>query len=213
VPGVSQGGAAAPLPASFYGRDTREVARALLGTRLAHVPGEGPARSLVIVETEAYLGIGDPAAHTFGGRRTPRVTPMWGPGGHAYVYKVYGLHACFNVVTREEGRPEAVLVRAGVPEAGWRGEDVPREELLSGSGPGNFCRALGITTALSGGSLAGPALVLSRAARRRFRVLTGARVGVDYAGDAASWPLRFAVADCPAVTRRSRLSGRDEGPP
>jgi DNA-3-methyladenine glycosylase len=195
-----------PLPEAFFRRPTRTVARALLGCRLVHRTPDGGERALVLVETEAYLGIGDPAAHTFGGRRTARVTPMWGPGGHAYIYFVYGMHHCMNVVTREEGRPEAVLLRAGVPEAWWHGEELSRAELLEGSGPGRLCRALSLTTTLSGASLSGPELFLERARTRRFEVLVGPRVGVDYAGEAASWPLRFAVAGCPAVTRRTTLA-------
>jgi 3-methyladenine DNA glycosylase Mpg len=109
-------------PAAFWEQSTGEVARALLGCRLVRrVPGSAP-RVLVIVETEAYLGVDDPAAHTWNGRRTPRVEPMWGPAGHAYVFRVYGVHDCLNVVTREEGVPEAVLLRAAVPVAWWRGE-------------------------------------------------------------------------------------------
>jgi DNA-3-methyladenine glycosylase len=190
-----------PLPESFFRRPTRAVARALLGCRLVHRSRDGSEAALILVETEAYLGVRDPAAHTFGGRRTERVRPMWGPGGHAYIYFVYGMHHCMNVVTREEGRPEAVLLRAGVPEAWWRGEEMPRAALLEGSGPGRFCRALGLTTGLSGASLAGPTLCLEKGPRRSFEVLVGPRVGVDYAGEAAAWPLRYAVAGCPAVTR------------
>lgn len=190
----------------FWRGSTEEVARALLGARLVRrVDGERP-RELVIVETEAYLGIADRAAHTFGGRRTPRVEPMWGPPGHAYVFRVYGAHDCLNVVTREEGTPEAVLLRAAVPVAWWEGGEVPREELLHASGPGRLCRALGVGRELSGASFAGPELELRlpRPASRRA-VLVGPRVGVDYAGEAAAWPLRFAVAGCPAVTRRATL--------
>ena len=93
-----------PLPASFYRRDTAEVARALLGCVLTRRLPRGRTRSVVIVETEAYLGVDDRAAHTWNGRKTPRVLPMWGPGGHAYVYFVYGMHYCLNVVTKTEGR-------------------------------------------------------------------------------------------------------------
>lgn len=225
-----------PLPKSFYRKATAEVARALLGCRLTRRLPDGTERSVLLVETEAYLGVDDRAAHTWGGRRTPRVAPMWGEGGHAYVYFVYGMHYCLNVVTQEEGTPEAVLLRAGIPEeeeerekeeislkvnraggiGGADGHVAPRgaagrarpsspsrksSSSLLASGPAKLCAYLGITTALSGVSLSGPELVLSRGPRARFRVLAGPRVGVDYAGAAAAWPLRFAIAGCAAVTR------------
>jgi DNA-3-methyladenine glycosylase len=186
-----------PLPTSFYRRDTAVVARELLGCRLIRRFPGGERRAVVIVETEAYLGAKDRAAHTWNGRRTPRVAPMWGPGGHAYVYFVYGMHFCLNVVTGREGVPEAVLLRAGVPEE--------ESSLLLASGPAKLCAYLEITAALSGVSLSGPDLLISRGPRARFDVLVGPRVGVDYAGDAAAWPLRFAVAGCRAVTRRALL--------
>lgn len=193
-----------PLPKSFYRKGTADVARALLGCRLTrHLP-DGSVRSVILVETEAYLGVKDRAAHTWNGRRTPRVEPMWGEGGHAYVYFVYGMHFCMNVVTRRAGEPEAVLLRAGVSEEeekialkGKRGGEA--------SGPAKLCEYLQVTRELSGVSFAGPELVLSRGPRRRFSVLVGPRVGVDYAGEAAAWPLRFAVADCAAVTFRRKF--------
>jgi DNA-3-methyladenine glycosylase len=209
-----------PLPASFYRRDTAVVARDLLGCRLIRRFPGGERRTVVIVETEAYLGAKDRAAHTWNGRRTPRVAPMWGPGGHAYVYFVYGMHHCLNVVTGEEGVPEAVLLRAAVSEEWWekwRKEEkekekrkislkVNRAKIFLLSGPAKLCAYLEITTALSGASLSGPELLLSRGPRRDFDVLVGPRVGVEYAGEAAAWPLRFAVAGCPAVTRRGLLA-------
>ena len=198
-----------PYPLSFYRRDTAVVARDLLGCRLTRRFPDGKKLAVVIVETEAYLGVRDRAAHTWNGRRTPRVAPMWGPGGHAYVYFVYGMHHCLNVVTQEEGVPEAVLLRAGVSEEWWKGlPSSPSKKipgLLSASGPAKLCAYLGVTAALSGVSLRGPELQILRGPRRDFDVLVGPRVGVDYAGSAAAWPLRFAVADCPAVTSRRGL--------
>ena len=196
-----------PLPSSFYRRETAAVARNLLGCRLIRrLPG-GKSRAVVIVETEAYLGEKDRAAHTWNGRRTPRVAPMWGPGGHAYVYFVYGMHYCLNVVTRREGVPEAVLLRAAVPEEFFPSSPSKRVPgLLLASGPAKLCAYLGVTAALSGVSLFGPELLICRGPRARFDVLVGPRVGVEYAGEAAAWPLRFAVAGCPAVTRRSALA-------
>jgi DNA-3-methyladenine glycosylase len=218
-----------PLPKSFYRKDTAEVARALLGCRLTRRLPDGTTRSVILVETEAYLGVKDRAAHTWGGRRTPRVEPMWGEGGRAYVYFVYGMHFCMNVVTQAEGVPEAVLLRAGIPEEEERnslkvggvaasGSARTRRQsagphslskkipgLSLASGPAKLCAYLGVTTALSGASLSGPELVLSRGPRWRFDVASGPRVGVDYAGAAARWPLRFAVAACSAVTKPKEL--------
>ncbi len=192
-----------PLPGRFYRKGTAEVARALLGCRLTRRLPDGSTRSVILVETEAYLGVKDRAAHTWNGRRTPRVAPMWGEGGHAYVYFVYGMHFCLNVVTQREGVPEAVLLRAGIPEEEEKISLKVKRVLCSG--PGRLCRYLEIDSSLSGASLFGPELLLSRGPRARFDVLVGPRVGVDYAGEAAAWPLRFAVAGCAAVTRRKGL--------
>jgi DNA-3-methyladenine glycosylase len=202
------------LPASFYRRDTEVVARDLLGCRLTRRLPDGSTRSVILVETEAYLGVNDRAAHTWNGRRTARVEPMWGEGGHAYVYFVYGMHFCLNVVTGRAGVPEAVLLRAGVSEeyfAEYRKRKTKKEISLKvdrggeASGPAKLCEYLQVTRELSGASFAGPDLILSRGPRFSFSVLVGPRVGVDYAGEAASWPLRFAVADCAAVTFRRRF--------
>ncbi len=168
--------------------------------------------TVVLVETEAYLGVLDRAAHTWNGRRTARVAPMWGPPGHAYVFRIYGMHDCLNVVTREEGVPEAVLLRAAVPESWWTGEPVARDEILAASGPGRLCRVLGVDRELSGASLRGPDLELLLPLPGETRpLLVGPRVGVDYAGEAAGWPLRFAVAGCAAVTRRAELAAEPRG--
>src|SRR5664279_2363823 len=175
-----------PLPASFYRRDTEVVARDLLGCRLTRRLADGSARSVILVETEAYLGVKDRAAHTWNGRRTARVEPMWGEGGHAYVYFVYGMHTCMNVVTGRAGVPEAVLLRAAVPEEyfaeyprrkrGGRREISLKVNRGEASGPAKLCAYLGVKTALSGASLSGPDLLLSRGPRLRFDVLVGPRV-------------------------------------
>src|SRR5512144_2148562 len=122
---------AATPPRSFYARDPRRVARELLGKVLVHVDG-GVRRAARIVETEAYAGEEDQASHARFGR-TRRASIMFGPPGYAYVYLVYGLSHCFNVVTGEEGHASAVLVRAAEPVEGC---------LHSTTGPGNLCRAL-----------------------------------------------------------------------
>lgn len=181
---------------AFYRRATVLVAKDLLGAWLAR-RWRGRWYGGRIVETEAYLGSGDAAAHSWRGRRTRRVEPMYADGGHLYVFLVYGMHHCANVVTRREGIAEAVLLRAaeGPPGA------PPR--LLAG--PGKLGAGLGLTVADSGRDLVGtgPIRIFRRPHARRPRIGESARIGVDYAGDAAKWPLRFFDLDSPAVSGRA----------
>ncbi|HEY2796371.1 MAG TPA: DNA-3-methyladenine glycosylase [Thermoanaerobaculia bacterium] len=181
-------------PRAFYRRGTVRVARSLVGAWLAR-RWRGRWYGARIVETEAYLGAEDRAAHSWGGRRTPRVEPMYADGGHLYVFLVYGMHFCANIVTRREGLAEAVLLRAaeGVAPAPAR--------LLSG--PGKLCAALGITTRDSGLDLLGDSPVRIFLPRRRSRIEIGmsARIGVDYAEDARDWPLRFFDRNSAALSR------------
>lgn len=179
-------------PRRFFRGDTVAVARALVGAYLAR-RWRGRWYGARIVETEAYLGAPDRAAHSWAGRRTPRVEPMYAEGGHLYVFLVYGLHHCANVVTRREGIAEAVLLRAAEAPEGV----APR--LLSG--PGKLCAALGITARDSGLDLLGDGPV--RILRRRGRLPTigvSPRIGVNYAGEAKEWPLRFYDRRSPAVS-------------
>src|SRR6185369_7031385 len=132
------------LPRAFYDRDTRLVARELLGQWLVH-HANGIERIGRIVETEAYLGPHDLAAHSARGR-TARTEVMFGPPGHAYVYLIYGVHHCMNVVTEPEGKAAAVLIRALEPVQGIEG---------STKGPGLLCRALAINRSHSGQDLVG----------------------------------------------------------
>src|SRR5215208_7011593 len=145
------------LGRDFYTRaDTLRVARELLGKRLVVASGAGGRVSGRVVETEAYLGAGDRAAHSYGGRRTRRTETMFGRGGRAYVFFVYGMHHQFNVVTGPEGLPHAVLVRAVEPEEGTElmreRRPVSKERELT-SGPGKLCRALGIDLSFDGEDL------------------------------------------------------------
>jgi DNA-3-methyladenine glycosylase len=192
------------LERDFYQRTTEVVARDLLGKLLVRTHSDGTA-ILRLTEVEAYLGIGDSACHTFGGRRTARTETMWGEAGHAYVYLVYGLHSCLNVVTVGPGRPEAVLIRGGVVEEGldlvWvrRGSKVGEGSLTDG--PGKLCQALAISRSDDGVDLCAPDAALRicddgfEVPENRVRRLS--RVGVDYAGEAASWPLRFQFEPSP----------------
>src|SRR5262245_58989277 len=179
---------------AFFRRDTVTVARDLLGAWIAR-RWRGRWHGARIVETEAYLGPSDRAAHSWGGRRTPRVEPMYSDGGHLYVFFVYGMHYCANVVTRREGIAEAVLLRAA------EGPDGAPVRLLSG--PGRLCAGLGLTTRESGlDMLARDAPVrLWRPERQRVRTHVSPRIGVDYAGAAKDWPLRFVDAGSPSISR------------
>ena len=180
-------------PRGFYRRGTIVVARALVGAWIGR-RWRGHWYAARIVETEAYVGVADRASHSWAGRRTARVEPMYADGGHLYVFLVYGMHHCANVVTRREGVPEAVLLRAADGP-----EDAPR--LLSG--PGKLCAALGITTADSGLDLAGGGGVrIFRSRATRPRIGVSPRIGIDYAGDAKDWPLRFFDRDSAAVSVR-----------
>ncbi len=188
-----------PLGRRFYQRDTATVARALLGKVMVRRLPEGIV-AVRLVEVEAYLGIADAACHSFGGRHTARNEVMWGEAGHLYVYFTYGMHHCVNVVTRRPGVPEAVLLRGAVPLFG-RALLVARrggrdgEHLLHG--PARLAQALGLDRASDGADLttSGTVFLADDGLRRRAaRISALPRVGVAYAGAAATWPLRFLIA-------------------
>lgn len=177
------------LGPEFFDRDTVAVARDLLGKVLVR---EVQGRRLWgrLVEVEAYLGPDDLAAHSSGGRRSPRNEVMYGPPGHAYVYFTYGMHHCLNFVTQPEGIPQAVLVRALEP-----GPGVGRC-----GGPGLVCRALNIDRTLNGVDLVPPALYVvddHAPARRTFETR---RIGIGDQGDWTDRALRFCL-DSPDLSR------------
>jgi DNA-3-methyladenine glycosylase len=203
----SAAGPLAPLPLSFYRRPAEVVARDLLGRYLVREV-EGEALVLRLVEVEAYLGAPDRASHAWGGRRTPRNASLYLPGGHAYVYFIYGMHWCLNAVTGEADVGSAVLLRAGEPVAGEERMRVlrgwpaaPRPGDLAG-GPGKLCQALAIDRACDGARLdRGPLRLTAGEPVAPAQVAAGPRIGVAYAGEAAAWPLRFAVAGNLHVSR------------
>ncbi len=181
-----------PLPRDFYDRETETVARAMLGMLLAHRV-EGRLRIGRIVETEAYLGPHDLAAHSARGC-TARTEVMFGPPGHAYVYLIYGVHHCMNVVTEPEGKAAAVLIRALEPIQNIQG---------STKGPGLLCRALAIDRTHTGKDLVGADLFLAEPDDREpFDVVSRPRIGVSYAGEWAARPLRFYVAGNAFISRK-----------
>jgi DNA-3-methyladenine glycosylase len=188
----------APNSRAWFDRSAIEVAPDLLGCVLVHDAPEGRVAGR-IVEVEAYLGPEDLAAHSARGR-TERNAVMFGPPGHLYVYLVYGLHHCANVVCGPAGKPEAVLLRAaaitdGEPLARLRrGGLAPPERLASG--PGNLGSAFGIDRQLNGSDLlAGPVAIVAGAAPAT--IVRTPRIGVGYAGAWAGEPLRFVIADDP----------------
>jgi DNA-3-methyladenine glycosylase len=197
------------LKRDFYTRpDTLRVARDLLG-KLLVVPSPSGARvSGRVVEVEAYLGAEDRAAHSFGGRRTRRTETMFGVGGTAYVFFVYGMHHQFNVVTGPEGQPHAVLVRAVEPSEGIglmrERRPVSKERELT-SGPGKLCRALAIDLGFDGEDLTTGRRVWLEETGVEFKpdeVATGPRIGVAYAAEDALKPWRFWVKGNEYVSRK-----------
>lgn len=197
------------LSSSFYLRDdVVEVARDLIGRRLVARARGGRRVAGIIVETEAYCGPDDRASHAFGGRRTARTEPMFGPGGRAYVYFVYGMYWQFNVVTNAKDVPHAVLVRAVEPTEGIelmrrrRGPSVRQDRQLT-SGPGKLCIAFGIDKRLDGADLRGQRIWIEAGVPApASRIDSGPRIGIDYAGEWALRPWRFWLRDSPFVSRR-----------
>jgi DNA-3-methyladenine glycosylase len=184
------------LPRDFYLQDTVTVARALLGCIL----WRKRRRELLaarLVEVEAYLGANDPASHARRGLRSPRNESMYLDGGHAYVYFTYGMHWCLNVVTQEADIAEAVLLRGAEPLQGIESMRKRRPKAKRDfdlmNGPGKICAALDIDRRLDGEPLDGDRLFITK---RDIKIDDNAiaestRVGVEGAGDAAHWPLRF----------------------
>jgi DNA-3-methyladenine glycosylase len=171
------------LPRDFYDRDTIVVAQELLGKHLVHVV-DGVTRVGRIVETEAYLGPHDLAAHSAKGL-TDRTRVMFGPPGHAYVYLIYGMHWCMNVVTQKEGMASAVLLRALEPVRHLEGRT---------QGPALLCKALGIDKRHNGHDFLSDDLYIARPGREAaIRIVKRPRIGVDYAGHWARRLLRFYV--------------------
>src|SRR5262245_22912740 len=194
------------LPRSFYARSVHDVARDLLGTVIVRtVPGpRGPARlSGRVVEVEAYDGPLDLACHASKGR-TERTEVMFGEAGHAYVYLVYGMHYCLNVVTGPVDYPAAVLIRALEPLGGIKGMDAGSAGASHiAGGPGRLTRALQIDLSLNCTDLCapGPLVIEAGEAVPDAEVVRGERVGVDYAGPWATRPSRLGVRGSRALSR------------
>ncbi|MCB9584397.1 MAG: DNA-3-methyladenine glycosylase [Polyangiaceae bacterium] len=196
------------MPRGFCQRSVLTVARELIGKYLVR---EQDDELLVgrIVESEAYRGPDDRAAHSFGGRRTQRTEVMFGPAGLCYVFRVYGIHDQVNVVAGDEGQPHAVLIRALEPCFGLEalrarrltrgGTPLPDRHLMSG--PGKLAQAMGITLEFYGHALDQPPLYLAeRPGAAKPKIARSPRVGIDYAGRWAQKPWRFSERDSPWVS-------------
>lgn len=192
------------LAREFYLKDVNLVAQDLLGKMLVHQTKQG-RYSGIIVEVEAYNGANDKASHAFQMRKTKRTEIQFGLGGYAYVYLIYGMHHCFNIVTNTVDKPEAVLVRALQPVDGIdvmlarRGSKRPQDTC---NGPGKLCQALHITQKQYGEDLCGNTLYLEDAiACPREQIGVSARINIDYAEECKDLPWRYFIKDNPFVSK------------
>jgi DNA-3-methyladenine glycosylase len=186
------------LQRSFYEREILTVAKELLGKVLVHQSSEGTTAGR-IVEVEAYCGPEDKAAHSYGGRKTPRNEVMYGEKGHAYVYFIYGMYFCINITAGDTaGKPEAVLIRSLEPVAGQdlmvkrRGTKAKPATLTNG--PSRLCMAMGITKQQNKADLTSPPLYIQDATNIAANdVVEMTRIGIDYAGEWRDIPWRFYI--------------------
>ena len=192
------------LSYDFYSRTSLEAAPLLLGKVLTRLQ-DGKRLSARIVEVEAYMGPDDKAAHSFGNRKTKRNQVMFGPPGHAYVYMIYGMYYCMNVITSPENVPHGILIRAAEPLSGIEHMSLNRYSLpiealtpskLRGltSGPGRLCSAMGIDISLNGASLMGPVIYIEEPeTNEEFTIESSPRINIPYAQEAADYPWRFYI--------------------
>ncbi|RFM30592.1 DNA-3-methyladenine glycosylase [Deminuibacter soli] len=196
------------LTTSFYRqKDVVKLAKQLLGKILV-THFDGITTAARIVETEAYNGVVDKASHAYNNRRTARTEVMFGEGGTAYVYLIYGIHHLFNVVTNAAGTPHAVLIRGAEPLIGieqmlLRTHKHKADNTLT-KGPGNVSKALGITTQYTGFSLLENKIWIADDKKRypASAIAATPRIGVDYAAEDALLPYRFIVKGNPFVSGR-----------
>jgi DNA-3-methyladenine glycosylase len=187
----------------FYSHyTTQEIARELLGCLLVHETEQG-RMSGWIVETEAYLGIRDQAAHSYGGRKTKRNEVMYRKPGTIYVYQMH-THAMLNIITQAEGVPEGILIRAIEPFEGIELmlQNRPKKGFLLTNGPGKLTEAMNITMKENGGSIFGSGLFIAEQRRRiPNEVVATPRIGIPDKGEWTHEPLRYVVANNPYVSK------------
>jgi DNA-3-methyladenine glycosylase len=184
---------------------TLNLAKKLLGMELIHEDQEG-ITSGIIVETEAYLGPEDRAAHSFGNRRTPRTEVMFHEAGTIYTYFIYGMHVCFNIVAGPVDKPEAILIRAIQPVKGLdimkqRRIGVTKEVQLT-NGPGKLSKSMGFTLEHSGQKMNKCGISINHGIEvQHNEIEAGPRVGIHYAQEAVHFPYRFWIKNNPYVSR------------
>lgn len=199
------------LNREFYSRDTLTVAKELLGKVLVHRT-EGHILKGKIVETEAYLGLADKAAHSYGGKITKRVETLYGIPGTAYVYFIWGMYHCLNIVTVKEGVPECVLIRGIEPieneeqmilyRFNKKYEELTRYQKNNiTNGPGKLTMALNIDRKLNKEDLCDDKLYLEAGQEKNFNIIETKRIGIDYAKEAAHYPYRFYIEDNPYISK------------
>ncbi|WP_018923391.1 DNA-3-methyladenine glycosylase [Salsuginibacillus kocurii] len=196
-----------PLPASFYEKPTLELAEALIGKKLISISEQGET-SGYIVETEAYIGPLDRAAHSFNNRRTKRTEVMYHAPGSIYTYVMH-THCLLNIVSGDIDAPEGVLIRAlepldGLPLMYQRRQRAKKDSDLT-SGPGKLTQALGITLSFYGKRIDAPPLFVTEG-KTFEKVASGPRVGIDNSGEAKDYPWRFFVPDHPCVSKKRSIS-------
>lgn len=203
------------LTRSFYNKNAMEVAQDLLGKYLIHKTESGEFVAK-IVETEAYMGAIDKAAHSYNNRRTKRTEIMFGPPGFAYVYLIYGMYSCFNVVANAKDFPEAVLVRALEPVAGLelmaksrygkKLDQLKNKELIGlTNGPGKLCQSMNISLKDNGIDLCGDKLFIAKNKKMdksKLQIVATTRINIDYAEEAALYPYRYYIKGNQYVSRK-----------
>ncbi len=193
------------LPLSFYQRSTELVARELLGKKLCRKLSNGKVLSGYIVETEAYVGLLDKACHGFGGRKTPRTQVLYENGGIAYIYFIYGMYYCLNVVSSKKNHPEAVLIRALEPcdNVDWMKDksqnSINEKKILNG--PGKLCKVLDIDKGLNTHDLTQNPLWIEKGKDIKSEaIVSSPRINIGYAEEWIERPLRFSVKDSPYIS-------------
>lgn len=185
------------LNRDFYLNSGLSVAQQLIGKQLVHNSVEGTTKG-IIVEVEAYIGPDDAASHAYKALRTERTAIQYGIGGYAYIYTIYGLHTCMNIVANREDCPEVVLIRALQPTVGIELMKKRRQKesvTQLCNGPGKLCQAMGITRNHYGADLCGDELFVETVDGAAPVCSATKRINIDYAGEAVDYPWRFVLSD------------------